>query len=329
MLHVEGVGETLTQTAHRLVRPGGVGESDVQPRVGQRRVGGVCEQVFQASGEPGQRQMQVGGDVLVGDGGRAVGGQVDQGQGFGVAGFGEGVGQRGPAVVDAVVDGLGAVQVAEGGVVDAVEHGGAGVGNAADADVAFAVAGVGAGDERVGQDDGAGALGAGGEVGADGVQGRGEDGLVGGGFHLHLLVDHGGVQVGHAVDGYGAVRVVQQDGPRGVGGVGPQVHAGFGVQAGADAEAVGGVVVPADHDRGNVQVREFVQGPVEQARCVQTGNGAVVDVARDEQSVDLLGAGGGADVGQDFALMVDQVFPVEPAAQMPVRGVQEPHDARP
>ncbi len=87
-------------------------------------------------------------------------------------------------------------------------------------------------------------------------------------------------------------------------------------------------MVPADHDRGDAEVGELLQRVAEQPYRVQAGNGPVVDVARDQQSVDLFGAGGCADMSQNLALTADQVFPVEPTAQMPVRSVQEPHDAR-
>jgi hypothetical protein len=162
------------------------------------------------------------------------------------------------------------------------------VGDAADADVAFAFAAGGAGDEGVGEDDGAGAR-AGGEVGADAVQCRGEHGLVGGCLGVQLGAYQGGLEVGHSVDGDGAVFVVEEDGAGSVGGVGAQVDAGFGVQAGAGAEAVGRVVVAADHDGGDAEVGELVQSPVEQAYSVQARDGTVVDVARDQQGVHLLG----------------------------------------
>ena len=72
-------------------------------------------------------------------------------------GLGEGVGERRAGVAHALGDGLAAVQVAEGGVVDAVEDPGGHGGDAADGDVPLAVAGCAARDEGVGEDDGAGA----------------------------------------------------------------------------------------------------------------------------------------------------------------------------
>ncbi len=110
-----------------------------------------------------------------------------------------------------------------------------------------------------------------------------------------------------------------------MGRVGPQVHAGAGQQGGADSEAVCGVVVSADHDGWYAEVGHLVQALAEQAYRVQAGDGPVVDVSGDEQGVDLLVAGSVADVIKDFTLGVDQVFSVEPAAQVPVRSMQKPH----
>lgn len=80
--------------------------------------------------------------------------------------------------MDAVVDVLRAVEVAEGDVVDAVKDARRDMGDAADVDVAFAVAGGSAGDERVGEDHGAGSGRVGGEVGPDEIHGRGGHCLV-------------------------------------------------------------------------------------------------------------------------------------------------------
>ena len=151
--------------------------------------------------------------------------------------------------MDAVGDALGAVEVAQGHVVDAVEDVGAHVGDAAYGDFAFAggllaflaflgLPGAG-GDEGVCEDHGPGA---GrlvvGEVGADAVQGCGQYGAVGDGFGFQAVVDHRRLEVGDAVHGEGTVGVVEEDRDVAGGGVGPQVDAGTGEEAGSDAEAV-------------------------------------------------------------------------------------------
>lgn len=88
-------------------------------------------------------------------------------------------------------------------------------------------------------------------------------------------------------------------------------------------------MVAADHDDGDTQVGELAQRAVEEAHGIQAGNGTVIDVSGHEDGVDVPIAGRVVDVGEEGALRVDQVGLVEPAPQVPVRGVQEPHEHRP
>lgn len=163
----------------------------------------------------------------------------------------------------------------------------------------------------------------------DAVQGCGQHSMVGGGFRFQAVADHRWLEVGDAVHGDWAVGVLEEDGGVAGGGVGPQMDAGAGEEAGSDAEAVGGVVVAADHDDRHVEVGELVQGAVEEAYGVEAGDGSVVDVACHEDRVNVLGSGGVDQVVEEGALGGDQVFCVEPAAQVPVRSVQKPHECRP
>ena len=89
-----------------------------------------------------------------------------------MARLGERVGDRGPAVAHRVGQGRAAVEVSERGVVDAVEELDGHDGDAAHGDVALALAGQPAGDERVRQHHRAGARRAGREVGADAAPSR-------------------------------------------------------------------------------------------------------------------------------------------------------------
>ncbi|BFO23168.1 hypothetical protein SHKM778_95560 (plasmid) [Streptomyces sp. KM77-8] len=148
------------------------------------------------------------------------------------------------------------------------------------------------------------------------------------GLCLELGADHGRFEVGDAVHGDGAVGVVEDDGDVAGVRVGAQVDAGADEEAGSDAEAVGRVVVAADHDDRHAEVGELVQGAIEQAHGVKAGDGTVVDVAGHEDRVDGLGAGCGDHVVEEGFLGGDQVFSVEPAAQVPVRSVQKPHEHR-
>jgi hypothetical protein len=88
-------------------------------------------------------------------------------------------------------------------------------------------------------------------------------------------------------------------------------------------------VVSADHDDRHVEVGELVQGPVEQAHRVQARDGPVVDVAGHEDRVNPFSAGCVAEMVEEGGLGGYQVFSVEPAAQVPVRSVQKPHEHRP
>ena len=142
--------------------------------------------------------------------GGAVRVEVDDPRALEVVGLGEGVGQRRAAVADPVGQGVPAVQVAEGDVVDAVEDPGRDQGDAADADVALGVAGLAAGDERVGQHQRAGAARSAGEVGADPGHRGAQGGLVRAPAQSPRLAQRVGLEVGDAVDGDGAGRVLEQ-----------------------------------------------------------------------------------------------------------------------
>lgn len=118
----------------------------------ERRVG---EQVLQVPAQAGERAGHRAVDPLGGQG--AVGAEIHEPHALAVVGLREGVRQRGSRVAHALGDDLAAVQVPEGGVVDSVEDSGGHGGDAADGDVPLAVAHLTAGDEGMGEDDGAGA----------------------------------------------------------------------------------------------------------------------------------------------------------------------------
>ena len=95
----EGVGEAGPQPLHRMGRPDGVGEGRLDPAVLERGERGIGEQRLEVAADPGQPPGH----------GRlderrpldAVAPEVDQPAALGVAGLGEGVGQRRPAVAHA------------------------------------------------------------------------------------------------------------------------------------------------------------------------------------------------------------------------------------
>lgn len=218
--------------------------------------------------------------------------------------------------------------MAEGGVVDAVEDPGGHGGDPADGDVPLAVAHRAAGDEGVGEDDGAGTRRARGEVGADPVHGGGQHGFVARLVHAELVLHEGRFEVGQAVEGDVAVAVGEHHGRTAGGGVGPQVDARPVNEPGTDAEASRGVVVAGDHDRGHAEVGQPVQGVVEELDGGERRDGTVVHVSRDDHGVRLAFAGGVDEMADEPGLGVEHVHPVERPAQMPVGSVQEPHDPR-
>lgn len=123
----------------------------MEPRASEPGVLRVGEQGVQGSGEPGKGAGHRAADPLIVQAPLHV--QLDEPHRLGMVCCGDGAGQGRSAVADAVADLLAAVQVAQGDVVDGAEHRGADRGHAAGSDVAFAVAGVGSGDEGVGKDD--------------------------------------------------------------------------------------------------------------------------------------------------------------------------------
>ena len=237
-------------------------------------------------------------------------------------------------------DGVALVDVAEGYVVEAVEEGGGYPVDTADADVAFGVAagcgvcaagGVTAGgvaDCCVAHDDDAvGACAAGASfcgVGADGVGDGAEDGLVGG-----VYTEGGGVEarreVGDGVDVYAQGAVGEFDGAGGVFDGGAQVHAGGFEEGCAVAEAAEGVVVAGAEDDVHAGAHEAGECLVEQGGAFGGGDGAVVDVAADEEGVDAFGVHVVEQFVDELLVFAGEGAAVEGAAEVPVGGVQDLH----
>ena len=118
----QGVREAGAQPLHGLDGPDVVGERRLHPGVLVRaRSAVVGEQLVERALEPGERTGDRGRRRSVASR-EAVGAEVDQPGALDVVGLGEGVGDRRPAVAHGLAQGRAAVQVAEGGVVDAVEE---------------------------------------------------------------------------------------------------------------------------------------------------------------------------------------------------------------
>jgi hypothetical protein len=97
-------------------------------------------------------------------------------------------------------------------------------------------------------------------------------------------------------------------------------------QPAPEAESPGGVVVAADEDDAGAGLAEAHQRRFAQLDGVERRHGPVVDVAGDEHGVDALGPDRLDQRVQEGRLRVPQVSPVQRAAQVPVGGVQQPHD---
>ena len=287
----------------------------------------VREEFLQRAAQPGERTRHRAVEALGRHFTARV--EVDQPHGLAVTGLGEGVRERGPGVADARGEGLTAVQVAEGGVVDPVEDVQRDGGDAADGDVAFAVAGDGAGHEGVGEDDRAGTGPAVGEIGADPVHGRAQHGLVTGPLDPQRVLHQGRFEIGQTVEGDVAVVVAADDRVTARGGRGTQVDTGPVDEPGADTQAAGGVVVAGDHHGGDAGLGEPVQRGVEELDGGERRHRPVVDVPGDHDHVRLAGARGVDEVGDEVGLRAEHAHPVERAPQVPVRGVQNPHRAAP
>jgi len=235
--------------------------------------------------------------------------------------------------------GLPAVQVPEGDVAEAVKDAGRDVADAADGDVPLRSAlvplrvlpalllGRSPGHPGVCHRDCPGhAPGRG--VGPDAARRLAEHRLVAAlawPFRLRRRDPEGGLQVGHAVDGDGAVLVGQQHRVGERGGPGPQVHAGGVDERAVDAEPPGGVVVAADQDHPGAGRAQPGERFLVQRDRVHRRDRPVVDVAGHEHGVHPLGGCRLDEVVEERSLRLPQVGPVERPPEVPVRGMQEPH----
>ena len=115
----------------------------------------------------------------------------------------------------------------------------------------------------------------------------------------------------------------QDDGRTDVGQARPHVDA-RAQEAVAEPQPDGGVVVARCHDDVRVlgEPRHRVR---EQGDGVDRRDRAVVDVARDDDRVDRLGAGQLHEVVEVRGLVLQQVDPVQGAPEVPVGGVQDAH----
>ena len=253
-----------------------------------------------------------------------VAAEVDQPAPLGVVGLGEGVGQRRPAVAQGVAEHRPAVEVAERGVGDAVEERRRHHRHAPDADVTLRLARQAAGHEGVGQHHRAHRPR--GQVGAHAAHGLGDGRLVAASRQPPRLVERLRVEVGETVHRDRAVLVGQEDRRTDPGGVGAQEDAGRVDQPRAEAEALGRVVVAGRQHHLGARGGQPGERLVSQAYGVDVGQGAVVDVARDDDEVHLLRLDHPDQVVDEGRLVLEHAHAVERATEVPVGGVEDPHE---
>ena len=188
--------------------------------------------------------------------------------------------------------------------------------------------GQAAGDERVRQHHRAGARGPGGEVGADPLHRLGRAPRGASASAAPTRAEHVGLEVGDAVDRDRAVLVVEQHRLVDPAGVGAQVHARRASTSRAlKPSRRGGVVVAAGDHHPGPGGGEPVERVVGQRHGVDRRQRPVVDVARDDHEVDLLGLDGLDQVVDVRRLRGEEVLAVERPAEVPVGGVQDAHAA--
>ena len=134
-----------------------------------------------------------------------------------------------------------------------------------------------------------------------------------------------GIEVGQGVDDEGvpAVGVRQDDAAVQPARAGADEEA-LAHEVRGEAEAPRGVVVPGGEDDPG-PLGQAAQGAIEEGHRVIRRDGAVVDVPGDDDGVDpLLGDELDEVVGEEGMGVVEDAA-VEGPAQMPVRGVEDPH----
>ncbi len=133
-----------------------------------------------------------------------------------------------------------------------------------------------------------------------------------------------GLKIGQRVDR----NPRDDDRHRDPGGRGAHPHPRPGQQPGTEAQPNRRVMVAGRDDDLRAGVDDPGQRVVEEGRRLRRWHRPVVDVAGQQDRVDPLGADHLDELVEDELVRTLQGDPVEPSAQVPVGGVQQPHTRR-
>ena len=327
---LDRMGEHGAQAPHRVVRPAGIGEHHAHPVIGVLGSRGIREERVEFTCQRGEGTGHGCRDALGGD--RPGGRDVEQCDRLQVRLLGEGERERGPAIGSGVRLGahlLRPVEVAERDVIHTGEDGSGCVADAADAQVALGLAHdsrTAACDEGMRGHERA-HITLGGEIGAHALHGRVEHGRVRAlgaeGFAVQV-----GLEIGDAVRRErDSIDALDEERTPDVVDRRAQVQARLREQRPGEAEAGGGIVVArGDEHRaraGNADDRLLPQGDGGQG-----WHGAVVDIAGHDDQLDPLALDEPDEPHDEGALVLQDVYPVERPAQVPVGGVKHAHAGR-
>ena len=141
---------------------------------------------------------------------------------------------------------------------------------------------------------------------------------------VQLGLDPGRLEEGQGEDLDRAVIILDHEGGGGgLEGAGDVQTPGL-QQAGAEADALGGVVVAGDEHHRDLEPEHHVgEEAIEQLDRLLGGHRAIVDVARQQQGVGAVGGYVAAELVQRMLLILEQALAVEHAPQVEIGGVDE------
>ena len=330
VIQQQHLAEPAPEPAHRIRRPAGIGEHHGQVMVFDSAERGIGQQFFEPAADArkltrdGRRhELRAHSPLTV---------QIDEPASLPMPGLAERVGKRRTAVTHRLAERLRRVQMAERHVIDAVEQPRPHLADAAHRDVALALTGSSPGDPGVTHDDGARQP-AGRAIRTHARHGPRKDARMTstyqrlGGLRVRRQ-QHPcglGLEIGQRIDPDLTGRVSKQqrrpDTPR----IGAQMHSGRIHQRRAESQPGGRIMIAADDDDAGTRLTQPDQRILTELDGIERGHRTVVDIAADQDGIDLLRAHRAHQRIKERRLRFPQVSAVKRTAQMPVGGVKESH----